>query len=154
MGDNFEFLCRLAKSQGTKVILFLDGDKRKLIEQQKVAAEHPDVKIIFLPDREEFEQLLPTEVYFRAVAEATQQPDATVAIEAWKRWVNEDPRHEKKSFSKQVWSWLEESIDTLQASKPAVMRRAVELAKPEEIRADPLRQLLKAISDDLAGTSF
>jgi hypothetical protein len=54
-GDSYEYFCRLAKSHGTKVILFLDGDKRKRVEQSQVAEKHSDVEIILLPGREEFD---------------------------------------------------------------------------------------------------
>lgn len=92
MGDSYEFFCRLAKSQGTLVVLFLDGDKRKMVEQQKVAETHPDVPIIFMPGREDFEQLIPAELYFDALAEKLGQTGKGKNLEEqWQTWVKPEP---------------------------------------------------------------
>lgn len=155
MGDNYEFLCRLAKSQGTRVVLFLDGDKRKNVEQQKVRETHPDVPIILLRDREEFEQLVPVELYFNALAEELGQPGTgKELIEKWQAWLKADQKRSRMVFSKQVWHWIDDSFENDGMTKPAVMRKAVELAKAEEINAEPLKNLLAAIRNHLSNTSF
>jgi predicted ATP-dependent endonuclease of OLD family len=154
-GDGYEYLCRLAKSHGTKVILFLDGDKRHRVEQSQISQRHPDVKIILLPGREEFEQLVPEEVYFQALGVVTQKfQNFTTALEEWKKWVDRDVVNQRKAFSKQVSEWIEESFEDVQVCKPVIMRKAIELAKPEEIKAEPLQRMLADIEALLSDTSF
>lgn len=155
MGDSYEFLCRLAKSQGTRVVLFLDGDKRKRVEQQKVAETHKDVPIIFLKGREEFEQIVPVEVYFDALAEELGQVGkGKEFFDQWQIWVKADGKRSRMVFSKQVWHWVDDNFTEYATSKPAVMRKSVELVKPEAINAAPLRELLEAIRNHLSDTSF
>jgi energy-coupling factor transporter ATP-binding protein EcfA2 len=154
MGDNFEYLCRVAESQGTRTVLFLDGDKRKVVEQQKVAEKHRDAKIILFPDRQEFEQLVPPEVYFHALSELLGRGDSAVMQGAWHVWVAKDMKRGKMMFSKQVWHWLEEEYEDIACTKPVVMRKAIELAKVDQINPEPLRQLLGAIQQQLQGSSF
>jgi predicted ATP-dependent endonuclease of OLD family len=155
MGDNYEYLCRLAKSQGTRVVLFLDGDKRKMVEQQKLAEKHPDVPIILLPNRDEFEQLVPIDIYFDALAEQLGQAGTGKELkEQWQTWLAADDKRSRMVFSKQVWHWLDDSFDGYTTRKPAVMRKAVELTNAEVINAEPLRELLTAIRNHLSNTSF
>ena len=155
MGDNYEFLCRLAKSQGTRVILFLDGDKRKAVEQHKVAEKHPDVPIVFLPSRDEFEQLVPVDLYFEALAEELGQiGNGKLLKDQWQVWLAADEKRSRKAFSKQVWHWIDDTFDDYTTTKPAVMRKAVELTKAELVNAEPLRNLLAEIRKHLSNTSF
>lgn len=155
MGDNYEFLCRLAKSQGTRVILFLDGDKRKIVEQQKVAEKHPDVPIVFLDGREEFEQLIPAELYFDALAEELGlRGKGSELKDEWQQWLTADEKRARRAFSKRIWQWVDDRFDECSATKPSVMKKAVEIAKPEQINAGPLINLLSAIRNHLSNTSF
>ena len=155
MGDSYEFLCRLAKSQGTRVVLFLDGDKRQKVEQQKIRDTHKDVPIILLNGREEFEQLVPVELYFDALAEEIDQKGKGKELfDNWQDWLKADEKRSRMVFSKQVWHWVDDAFEDHCISKPAVMRKAVELAKPEMINAEPLRNLLSAIREHLLNTSF
>lgn len=154
MGDSFEFLCRLAKSHGTKPIILLDGDKRKAVQKQKVSEKHPTVPVLMFPEGTEFEEIVPTEIYFRALAELSGHEDSLSLLNAWKGWLEEHPPYKNKMFSKQVWEWFEESYPNIFLSKPNVMRRAIDIAKPEQINSETLRELIKAIEQQLAGTSF
>jgi ABC-type transport system involved in cytochrome c biogenesis ATPase subunit len=155
MGDSYEYLCRLAKSQGTRVVLFLDGDKRSRLEQQKIASIHPDVILIVLPGREEFEQLVQIDVYFEALAAELGSPKKGQELkQQWQSWLAADENRSRRVFSKQVWNWVDDAYPVATVTKPAVMRTAVEMAKPEEINAEPIRQLLDAIEAHLANTSF
>jgi ABC-type transport system involved in cytochrome c biogenesis ATPase subunit len=155
MGDSYEFLCRLAKSQGTRVVLFLDGDKSRKVEQQKIAKVHPDVPLILLKNRDEFEQLLPVEIYFDALAdELGQTGKGKEMLEQFQEWLKSDEARLRIVFSKQVWRWIDDTFGDHCISKPSVMRKAVELAKSEQINAEPLRRLLAAIRDHLSNTSF
>lgn len=155
MGDSFEFLCRLAKSQGTRVVLFLDGDKQRVLQQQKFQETHPDVPVILLPNKDEFEQLVPSEIYFDALAEELGEKGkgADFKVEC-AEWVAADDKRARRAFSKQVWGWVEERFEDATATKQTVMRKAVELTPPEKINSQPLRDLLAAINKHLQDTSF
>ncbi len=138
-----------------KMLAVLLRDKRKRVEQQKVAETHLDVPIILLKDREEFEQLVPVELYFEALAEELGQTGRGKELfEQWQIWIKTDEKYSRMVFSKQVWHWVDATFDDFSTSKPAVMRKAVELAEPKVINAEPLRNLLTAIRDHLSNTSF
>jgi len=108
-----------------------------------------------LRDREEFEQLVPVEIYFKALAEELGQAGTgNDLFEKWHIWLKADQKRSRMVFSKQVWHWIDDSFENDGMSKPAVMRKAVELAKPEEINAEPLQSLLTAIRNHLSNTSF
>lgn len=155
MGDSFEFLCRLAKSQGTRVVLFLDGDKQKVLQQQKFQETHPDVPIILLPNKDEFEQLVPSEIYFDALAEELGDKGRGAEFKAeCEAWVAADEKRARRAFSKKVWGWVEEKFEDATATKQTVMRKAVELTPPDKINSQPLRDLLAAINKHLQETSF
>jgi predicted ATP-dependent endonuclease of OLD family len=155
MGDNYEYLCRLAKSQGTRVVLLLDGDKRKVVEQLKLKQTHPDVPVILLPDRDEFESLVPLDTYLDALAEAVGQNGKRKELrQQWEEWLAADKTRSRMVLSKRIWHWVEEKFEDCRATKPSVMRRAVELTPPAQISAQPLLDLLAAIRNHLSDTSF
>ncbi|HZL42482.1 MAG TPA: hypothetical protein VFD66_04305, partial [Verrucomicrobiae bacterium] len=155
MGDSYEFLCRLASSHGTRVVLFLDGDKRQRVKQQKLDEICPEVSVILLPNRDEFEQLVPVRVYFDALAhELGETGTGEELLVKWRLWLTADEKRSRLVFTKQVWHWVDETFEDYTATKPSVMRKAVELAVVEQINVVPLRMLLVAIRTHLINTSF
>jgi predicted ATPase len=142
MGDRYPFICKLAKSQGARVIIFLDGDKKKHIVKHKLDQSHPDVPIVTLADGEEFEQIVPREFYFRALAEILADRASKVSFEGYSQWEQGAGLPEKMMFSKRVDKWL----DTLQItewSKPQVTRRAIELTNVDGVKTAPLLEFVK-----------
>lgn len=155
MGDSYEFLCRLAKSQGTRVILFLDGDKRKSVEKQKMKEKHPDVPIVFLPGQDEFEEIIPSDIYFEALAQELGSLGKGNELQLkCNAWVDVDEKRKRKAFSKRVWGWLEDDFGDCEVTKPSVMRKAVEIADVSKINAQPFLELLSRIRTHLENTSF
>ena len=67
-GSSFEHWCQMAESQGCKVVIFVDSDRKRQIDQHKVQEKHPGAKIVILPDNMEFENLVPDDIYFAALA--------------------------------------------------------------------------------------
>jgi hypothetical protein len=120
-----------------------------------MAETHPDVPIIFLPGNSEFEQLVPVATYFNALSlELSKGIDGTVLKEECEKWIKTDEKHSRRAFSKQIWGWLDDSYEDHTLTKPSVMRKAVELVKPDDINAQPLKDLLAAIRKHLQDTSF
>ena len=62
-GSSFEYMCRLAKSQNAKPVVFLDGDKQADIV--KINEKHPEVPVILLSSGIEFEQIVPRRSTFK-----------------------------------------------------------------------------------------
>jgi len=66
-GDSFDVLCKFAVSQGTRPVIFLDGDKAGT-RLNKVKNRFPHVPIVHLDGRREFEEIVPQSQYFDSLA--------------------------------------------------------------------------------------
>ncbi|HEX4142969.1 MAG TPA: AAA family ATPase [Pirellulales bacterium] len=143
-GDEFEYLCRLAKSQGTKPIVFLDGDKRQRIAS--VRKKHPEVPILLLDGNEEFEQLVPCEVYFEAIRSVLKEfgeiDNKKMTVEAYHLWEPSTEIASQMAFTKKVDRWLGDTFGGISLEKPRIMKRALEIVPPDKITPEPFRKLL------------
>lgn len=152
-GDNYPTICHLARAQGTRPIVFLDGDKIRNVQRQGLAKKCPEVPILHLPEGEEFEDLVPREVYFTALAEHYRQPPDHpelpngITLEEFTTWKEQAKPHPKMLFSKQVDLWLTPRRDLPAIVKPAVMRLAIEATPLDQLETIKMRELLKAIDD-------
>jgi predicted ATP-dependent endonuclease of OLD family len=142
-GDEFEYLCRLAKSQGTKPIIFLDGDKHKRVP--KLRTQHSDVPVIQLTDNEEFEQLVPTEVYFEALrlvtAEFVEIDNEKLTADCFRDWETTVKLAPQMAFSKKIDRWLGDAFG-ISLEKPRTMKRALEIVDPNQINPEPFKRLI------------
>lgn len=153
-GDSFEYLVRLAESHGTKTIVFLDADKARHLEKQGFKEKHPNCPIILLPKNKEFEELIPTERYFAALAQHLNVADSASLMNEFSRWVVDHPEHEKRMFSKKVERWLDETRPDFCFRKAMVLKDAIDEVEPNAIDARPFKELLDAIRSHLNNTSF
>lgn len=146
-GDSFEYLCRMAKSQGAKPIIFLDGDKAPRIA--KVRERHKDVPIVLLDDRQEFEELVRNETYFAAMRdclpEFAESGAGRLTVEEYATWESTADLPIKMVFTKRIERWLQDTFDGLSLNKTNVMKRALEIEEPAEIRVDKLRDILTEV---------
>lgn len=143
-GDSFEYLCRLAKSQGAKPVVFLDGDKRRGSSARlmtRVREDHPDVPVVTLLEGEEFEQLVPAEKYIEAVALDLEDTSGTLTVARFDEWKVKHPYHAKKAFSKLVEEWVCVEFNE-RLNKPRVMQRALEITDATSILPAKLQELL------------
>lgn len=141
MGDKFGFICDLAKSQGAKPIIFLDGDKQRHLKQHRLDEKHPDVPVVTLKDGEEFEQLVPENVYFDALAKTVEGMDDSITRDRYAEWVNTHSVPPRLAYTKRINRWLEDiGYDGL--NKPRVMRKAIEMVEVNEIDTKPLKELI------------
>lgn len=145
-GDCCEYLCRLAKSQNARVVVFLDGDKARLAESLR--ASHPDVPVVILDPSLEFEDLVPKRVYISAVAKMIGQESGGMTYEDYEQWIDNKKAKPSWLFSKRVERWLDDVFDQ-GLCKPVVMEQAIQDADAGEIKADPLRQLMAGIRQHL-----
>lgn len=142
-GDSFEYMCRLAKSQGAKPIIFLDGDKTRRLKG--VAEKHPEVPMITLREGKESEELIPEERYFEAIAASLEPPRQEVSREAFEKWQQGVHLPANLMFTKRVERWLQDEFDGASLDKPRVMKRAVELAEAKEIDSSKFLELMQGI---------
>jgi ABC-type transport system involved in cytochrome c biogenesis ATPase subunit len=149
IGDNYPFACELAKSQGAKPIIFLDGDKKRHLKQHRMEEKHPDVPIITLDEGEEFEQLVPEETYFQALAEEVGQPPDNISPSVFHSWEEKHSLPAKMVFTKRIDRWLGEL--GLVLDKPQVMKRAIELVETPGIKTGQLRGLMERVKQLLGG---
>ncbi len=153
-GDSFEYLCRLAKANGAKVVVFLDGDKRARVAQLDMEHAHPDVPVVFLPGQSEFEEIVPTSVYLRALGRLTDSDLGDDAEVRFNAWIACNPRLQRFAFSKRVERWFTDNYDACFPSKNALMQKAIALAQPAQISAGSIQSLLGEIRKFLENTSF
>lgn len=147
-GSSFEYMCRLAKSQNAKPVVFLDGDKRKDIE--KIKEMHPEVPVISLSSGIEFEQIVPRAKYIQAAANVLGEDSERVSEPAFLEWEQKAALRSSVMFSKRVERWLRDDFDK-PLYKPLVMRKAIELTELGELQSEPFVQLFDAMRK-LAGT--
>lgn len=153
-GDSFDVLCRFALSQGTKPVVFLDGDKAgsRLNQLRKHCSNVP---IVCLKDRQEIEELIPRAVYFASLAEIMSQysdlAEKELTLGNFEKWKTEQTLPKLMAFSKWVDRWVQETIDS-SIEKPAVMKHAFERVDLEQIDRKPFIELLAALKEQLAQT--
>lgn len=147
-GDEYEYWCKFALDIGAKPILFLDGDKRRDLERRRFSEKYPTIRITLLPDKKEFENLVPIERYINALA--TEIKNDSLTYENYVSWNEKTKLHENVMLTKRVSKWVEESdIDEFPYNKPAVMKKAIELTPVEEIQTEELLKLLHDISQEM-----
>ncbi len=142
-GNNFEYWCRLAKSQGAKPIIFVDGDKIRRVNQQDVKKHHPDVPIFHLNSGEEFEDIVPKETYFKALAQVNK---IEATYDDFIEWQEKALLPKHIMFSKRVGRWLEECFPDTIYYKQHVMRRALEIVDLSTIKHDIFLKFAAEIS--------
>jgi hypothetical protein len=143
-GSSCIHACGLAMSQRANPVVFLDGDKEA--DAAKIRSEYPPVRVILLPRGKEFEQLVPEEHYFAALAEVCQLGDPNAVLERFRKFVAERRARtaREKMFSKWVdWFMHEESA---RYDKDVVMEKAVEMVPIDKVEMlDVLRALMQAL---------
>ena len=138
-GSNFPKWVEMARSQGSKPIVFVDGDK--IQETNKIKDKCPDVPVVYFPKGEEFENIVPKEIYFKALAKFIE-PKEEVTEEAFDEWQANLPK--EMMFSKRVDKWIYETFGC-HIDKPQVMDRAIGLAKWNELALTEIDRLIKEI---------
>lgn len=139
-GSSFPYMCRLAKSQNAKPVVFLDGDKQADIV--KIREKHPDVSVISLSEGIEFEQVVPRANYIRAAAEVLGNEN--ISEGAFVEWEKNASLRPSIMFSKRVERWLQDEFGK-SLRKPLVMRRAIELTDISDIQTEPFKQLVESM---------
>lgn len=147
-GCSFEYMCRLAKSQNAKPIVFLDGDKAT--EIQKIHAKHPEIPVIDLPSKTEFEQIVPCRIYLQAVARLLEDTTGNVCEEAFQSWEERAQPRQSVLFSKRVEQWLRDEFD-IGIRKPSAMREALINAEVTDVVTAPFVKLFDTMVK-VAGT--
>jgi len=146
-GSNFELWCRMAEEQGVQPIIIVDADKERELQQQRVSEEHPSVPIILLGDRE-IEDIIPKQVYIKALANSLNKPQLTK--DAFDNWLSQaTPSHvQRMAFTKQIRRWLED-LNIEGYYKDEVMLKAIREVNLEDIDLQPFRDLVDHIADQL-----
>ncbi|WP_417389749.1 ATP-dependent nuclease [Gimesia sp.] len=148
-GSSFEYMCRIAKSQNAKPVVFLDGDK--LSDIQKVKQKHPEIPVITLNVGKEFEDIVSKGIYIQAVAQILKDSSGKISEESFEKWESEAKLREGMMFTKRIDRWLDDEFEK-PLYKPLVMQKAIELSEIEQIETEAFEQLFEAmikLSDSL-----
>jgi len=133
-------MCRLAKSQNAKPILFLDGDKYNEIE--KVRIKHPEIPIVTLDKDTEFEEIIPMESYIQAAAEVLEDTSGNINLDNYLAWEKKANLRASIMFSKRVDRWLCDEHEK-PLYKTRVMLKAIELTEIDKIKTETFERLFK-----------
>lgn len=149
MGDSFEYICRIAASQGTHPILFVDGDKSRKVKQLINAGKLHNVPIVQLKDSTEFEELVPTNRYFQALASDMDHPHSSDDLNRdYTEFIkNHSTDLSKYMFSKKISLWLGECHVEYRYEKPRVMKKTINITPSKEINTSDLRVLVNYITN-------
>jgi len=141
-GSSCEYMCRLAKSQNAKPVVFLDGDKHADVE--KIREKHPEVPIVALASGVEFEEIVPNEQYIQAAADVLEDESGNICEAAFLEWEKNADLRPSVMFSKRVERWLRDEFDK-PLYKPLVMRKAIESSEVSKLQTEPFEQLVEAM---------
>lgn len=142
-GDSFEYWCRFVLSQGCKPIIYVDGDKIRRIKQQKLQEKLPDVPIISLPEREEFEQIVPIKDYFSALSKVLEM---NLKPTDFKEWEKTSSLSEKMLVTKKIERWLETIDENLIYDKPQVMKVVLTEVEIKSVKLESLVSLVTSMT--------
>lgn len=150
-GDSFDRHCQLAVSQGTKPVVFLDGDKAGS-RLNKLRRKCPEVPIVLLEGREEFEELVSPEAYFASLsgvmAEFSEDAVESLTQDRFEAWEKDANLPAQMVFSKRIDRWVEDAIG-LSVEKPLVMKNVLTDVPVTEVKTGPLKELVDTIRNEL-----
>lgn len=148
VGDNYPYWVALARDQGSRPVLFLDGDKARQVTRKDIQDKLQDCPVITLDGRKEFEDILPRSSYCSALQELTGEHSITE--EGFNQWLESQNEHiHKMMFSKQVERWLDENGIEF-PSKPDVMRSALDKTDVNSIDKKAFVSLVSNIKEIIA----
>ena len=157
-GDSVEYLVRLAKSQNSKVIAFLDGEKRPKRGEDKLRSDHPDVPVVKLDSDVDIEQWVPRDIYFQAVTHCCSESGSkaegvpNITQEGFEQWLaGQQQRVKDNVFGRQVQDWLQAILSGPIPPKHEIFMWAVDRCPPENIDTKKLQELLAQIRQALKG---
>lgn len=141
-GDAFEYFCRIAKSHNSRVILFVDGDKQKILSNFK--SKHPDVPVIEIQQNKEFEDIVPLSNYIKAISTLLEDNQNINEVN-FQTWLQTKKFNKSTMISKLVDTWILDEFGE-KFSKPYAMKKAIELTDPGDIVTEPFEKLFHEIS--------
>lgn len=150
-GDSFDLLCKVAISNGTKPVVFLDGDKAGS-RLNKITKQCPNVPIVLLEGQSEFEEIVTREVFFEALRTVMAEfsSDVSALTEAnFEEWQGTKKLPEKLAFSKRVDQWVHATI-CLGIEKPLVMKKALQDTPLDSLENTKLLELVGRIREQLS----
>ena len=123
-GDSFEVLCGFAISQGSRPILFLDGDK-VASRMNRVRKKFPSVPIVELGQQMAIEDLVEREHYFKSLSSVMQDfvENASDVLnpDNYEEWFRSQNLPEKMAFARKVERWVQDRCQT-SVEKPLVVK--------------------------------
>ncbi len=145
-GSSFARWARIAKSQGNLVIVFVDGDHINRANQ--LQKEYPEIPVVHFYETKEFEDIVPRETYFQALADyaAENGADTSISIseDNFNQWEVDQEFNERVLFSKRVAKWYKKHF-SYDMEKAEVVDRAIEIAKLDEMDLSKIDELIEAI---------
>lgn len=137
----FDKWLKVAQSNGVLPILLYDGDQEA--KAQRMDAANPNVPVLWFDKDKEFEDIVPREIYFQALAEIVlgNRKITKVEYEKWESNANLVPQ---MMFTKRVKKWLRDEFGE-RLNKPQVMAKAIELVDLGKLKMNTIDKLIAEI---------
>ncbi|MEM6853052.1 MAG: TOPRIM nucleotidyl transferase/hydrolase domain-containing protein [Planctomycetota bacterium] len=146
-GDSFKQAVRTVLSQRASPVIFLDGDKTQL--KDSLSKEFPKVPAVFLPNRQELEDLVPNHKYFESAVKRSQQvePDGRdPSFEDFCNWRDTSENGKKMLLSKQVDYFLVRECGFTMDAKHRVLSDAIDACSNDELDFSPIKHLYEKVN--------
>ena len=145
-GDSYEYWARLVKSQGFMPIIFVDGDKLNRIKQLKIREKLADVPIVHFEEGKEIENIVPPEIYFKALSKLNNHQ---FNYNEFLKWIESQNLNDKMMFSKKIDKWISEQYPEYIYDKPRVMKIALQDVDLKELELTKVFELVDIIKKQL-----
>ena len=153
-GTSFVRWAKMANSQpAVKPVVFVDGDQIKRAKQ--INDVFPEIPIIHFDETDEIEDIVPREVYFKALHEyaGSNKAECSVALtfDEFTKWEEGQSFQPSELFSNRVGKWYKAVCD-YDFEKAEVMEKAIEIADLDELslsKIDELIEAIKSLADSL-----
>ena len=139
----FEKWLKFAKCNGVLPILFYDGDQ--IAKAQKIADDYSNVPVLWLDADKEFENIVPRETYFQALAEIVPGT-RNITQDEFEKWEAKATLPQQMMFTKRIKKWLKAEFGT-GLDKPNVMAKAIELADLDKLKMTKIDELINKIRE-------
>ncbi len=137
----FDKWLKVAQGNGVLPILLYDGDRES--DAQKMDRDNQNVPVICFDKDKEFENIVPPETYFVALAKIVPG-NHIITKDEFENWESNAKLPQQMMFTKRVDKWLKEQFAT-RLDKPEVMAKAIELVDLDKLCMNTIDKLIDEI---------
>ena len=147
-GTSFARWARMAHSQRSNTIVFVDGDQ--INNAKRIKEDFPEVPIVHFTEDKEFEDIVTRDTYFQALTQyaAANGADASITLseDEFEKWEHNQGFGEEVLFSKRAAKWYK-ALFNYNMEKAEVMDLAIKNANLDDMDLIKINELIKSIRE-------